>query len=51
MLAKAREAGLDRGGKHAHLFDEAHFFDDLAARAYLQSYQGSLILDAQGWKE
>jgi hypothetical protein len=27
MLARARELGLDRGGRHAHLFDPAHFYD------------------------
>lgn len=51
LLAKARELGLDRGGVHAHLFDEAHFFDQLAARAYLKGKQGSLILEMEGFKE
>lgn len=27
MLDRAMELGLDRGGKHAHLFDPAHFYD------------------------
>jgi hypothetical protein len=51
VLACARAAGLDRDGVYAHLFDEAHFFDDLKARAMLQSAQGSLILDTKTWEE
>ena len=27
MLQRAMELGLDRGGRHAHLFDPAHFYD------------------------
>lgn len=51
LLAKARELEQERGGAHLHLFDEAHFFDELAARAYLKNRQGSLILEMQDWKE
>jgi hypothetical protein len=51
MLQSCRAAGLERGGQYAHLFDEAHFFDDLKARAMLQDAQGSLILDTHDWKE
>lgn len=50
-LARARELGLDRGGKYAHLFDEAHFFEDPVARAFLKHKQGSLVLEMQGWTE
>jgi len=51
ILTKARDCEQARGGTHAHLFEESHFFDDLAARAFLQSKQGSLVLEMQGWKE
>ena len=51
MLNCARAAGLERDGVYAHLFDESHFFDDLKARAMLQTAQGSLILDTKEWKE
>jgi len=51
MLECARTAGLERGGTYAHLFDEAHFFDDLKGRAMLQAAQGSMILDTKGWEE
>lgn len=51
ILACARTAGLKHDTKHAHLFEEAHFFDDLQARTLLQRLQGSLILDSKEWKE
>ena len=51
VLERARAAGLERGGACAHLFDEAHFFDDLKAREVLQTVQGSLLLDSKQWKE
>ncbi len=51
VLEKARAAGLERGGKYAHLFDEAHFFDDLKAREFMKDVQGSLLLDTRAWKE
>lgn len=43
ILRKCREAGLDRHGRYAHLFDEAHFFDHAEAREALRDYQGSLV--------
>lgn len=51
VLERAKAAGLERNGKYAHLFDEAHFFDDLKAREMLQDVQGSLILNLPDWKE
>lgn len=51
ILAKARERGLDRGGRYAHLFDEAQFFDHRAAREFLKGCEGSLVLQMKGWEE
>jgi hypothetical protein len=34
-LATARRRGLDRGGRYAHLFDDAHFFDVAEGRRKL----------------
>ncbi len=43
MLARALELGLDRDGRHAHLFDSEHFFDQFATVAKLQPLlQGSV---------
>lgn len=42
-LRLARERGLDRDGRYAHLFDESHFFDGTEARARLAAVDGSLI--------
>jgi hypothetical protein len=44
MLARARELGLDQGGRYAHLFDESHFFDTREAHEALERInRGSLI--------
>ncbi len=42
-LAFARAHGLDREGRYAHLFDEAHFFDSGEARRRTVDLKGSLI--------
>lgn len=51
VLAKARTHGIDKDGKHAHLFDESHFFDEPAARKIVLANQGSLVLETTAWKE
>lgn len=51
ILARARELNLDRDGICAHLFDDAHFFDEPTARAFVKSKPGSLVLDMMDWKE
>ncbi len=51
MFDRALELGLDRDGKHAHLFDTTHFFDDPAARAFLKRKEGSLVLGMRDWTE
>jgi len=42
-LALARERGLDRGGRYAHLFDEKHFFDSRPARERAAQLAGSMV--------
>ena len=43
-LRLARERGLDRDGRYAHLFDEAHFFDSAEAHRALAAHAtGSLV--------
>lgn len=44
MLARITALGLDRGGRHAHLFDPSHFFDQQEARESLRGCAGSLAL-------
>lgn len=51
ILHKMRELGLDRGGKHAHLFEESQFFDEQAALKFMRTQTGSLILQAKDWEE
>jgi len=51
ILRRARERGLDRGGRYAHLFDEAHFFEHDAGRAAWKQKQGSLALALREWEE
>jgi len=49
MLARAMELGLDRGGKHAHLFDPAHFFDtQTVAKQFKERNVGSMALRIVG---
>jgi hypothetical protein len=43
QFPRARALGLDRGGRHAHLFDEATFFDAAAAQERFKALnRGSL---------
>jgi hypothetical protein len=51
ILDRARELNLDRDGRYAHLFDPAHFFDEIAARNLVRGKQGSLVLELNDWKE
>lgn len=51
VLAKARANGLDPEGKHAHLFDEAHFFDQQAAYKVVRESQGSMAIQTTQWEE
>lgn len=51
ILGKARTHDIDMEGKHAHLFDESHFFDERAAYSIVRESQGSLVLDTAQWKE
>jgi hypothetical protein len=44
-LRIARERGLDRGGRYAHLFDDAHFFDVAEARKRLAAENVGSMLD------
>ncbi len=44
QFARARELGLDRGGRYAHLFDEATFFDPQKGMEKLRAInKGSLV--------
>ena len=51
VLAKARDCGMDKDGRHAHLFDEAHFYDQRAASQIVRASQGSMVLETAAWKE
>jgi ectoine hydroxylase-related dioxygenase (phytanoyl-CoA dioxygenase family) len=43
QIARAKELGLDRGGRYAHLFDESQFFDvAVAHERFKQANRGSL---------
>jgi ectoine hydroxylase-related dioxygenase (phytanoyl-CoA dioxygenase family) len=44
ILRRCRELGLDRGGKHAHLFDDSHFFDRTEGYYRWSGREGSLAL-------
>jgi hypothetical protein len=51
ILQRAKDTGLDRNGKYAHLFDETRFFDYLKARTVLEKTEGSLLLKVPNWEE
>ena len=51
VLASARAHGMDEEGKHAHLFEESHFFDPSAANSVVRASQGSMVLETTAWKE
>lgn len=49
MLQRAIELGLDRGGRHAHLFDPAHFYDTLPVyQRWREHNRGSVALAVTG---